>query len=180
MLVSSLPESERLFFALWPPATVLAGIGRSQTHLAGVRGRATRPGQLHLTLLFLGGVTPECRDCLVEQASAISLAPFDLELDTLGYWPRPQIVWLGSAVTPEPLQQLVNGLREGALRCGVTVEDRRFRVHLTLVRKVPRQPRLPTGAVTALRWPIREFRLMRSVPRRGGSEYTVLGAWPLR
>lgn len=177
--MSTSPESERLFFALWPPDEVRAKLAELQGSLMSFRGRATQAAQLHLTLLFLGAVAPERRSCLEAYASSMAVPPFDLILDTLGYWPRPQIVWLGNAAIPEPLRQLVNGLREGATHCGGAVEARPFRVHLTLMRKVPPRPRPPRGMVPALRWPVREFRLMRSQLRPGGSEYSVVRAWPL-
>jgi len=140
-------------------------------------GRRVRAENLHCTLVFLGAVGAAQRLCLEDAASRIQAEPFSLTLDRLGYFRRPQVAWLGCTATPAALQALVAGLSDAAASCGFPPERRPYAVHLTVARKLRRDPgRLPLLPIT---WPVKQFVLMESVSDADGVLYRPLRFWDL-
>jgi len=171
-------ETQRLFFALWPEPALQQHLEQAAVALLPrADGRWVRQENLHCTLLFLGAVKVAQRLCLEDAASLIRAEPFTLMLDHLGYFRRPQAAWLGCTTTPDALQALVGGLRYGAMSCGFTPETRAYEVHLTVVRRLRREPgRLPLLPIT---WQVNQFALMESVSKPGGVYYRPLRFWDL-
>ena len=85
--------TQRLFFALWPPGAVCNAIDRFSRHAIRKQARRVPADKLHITLAFAGPVTAAVRDCLVDGADRIHAEPFEMQLDTVGYWPRPRVLW---------------------------------------------------------------------------------------
>ncbi len=177
-VVQERPERWRLFFALWPEEGVsrhLASLGR---HLASAyAGRLLPVENLHLTLAFLGSVDAAGRACAEQAAAQVNAGRFELVLDQVGWWRRPQVLWVGTDVVPEALLELVAGLRRRLQGCPVQRDDRPYQVHLTLMRKVRHGP-VPYS-IEPLHWPVKRFALVSSDTLPGGSEYTVLRSWDL-
>lgn len=166
---------QRLFFALWPEPALqrrFYDAGRELLH-ANV-GRRLPPENLHLTLVFLGAVTAEQRDCLLA-AAAVRAAPFTLRFDISGYWKRPQLLWVGCRESPASLRSLVDALKEIAAGCGFTPEARPYVPHLTLVRKL-RRPLRP-AAPEAIDWAVEGFALVESRTDAAGARYVPIATW---
>ncbi len=167
---------QRLFFALWPDD----GLREALTPLLKLKrecdGRGMQPGNLHITLNFLGSIDADTRDCMELAAADIALPPFELTLDHFGYWPRPKVMWLGCRETPEPLAQLAEELNRAGEACGLQPENRPYHPHLTLLRKAKRAPQSPAPE---LLWQVNEFVLVESVSVPKGVEYRVVRRWPL-
>lgn len=108
---------------------------RIQQKVCGQNGRLHYPQDLHMTLVFLGRVTPEQLPCVIQAADAVVGKSFTLELDRNGYWKRPQILWCGPKQIPEQLSQLVQDLQQGLCTCGFQPEQRVYSPHVTLARK---------------------------------------------
>ena len=169
-------DRQRLFFALWPDESLRDAIAPLLTLHRECGGRPHPPTNLHVTLNFPGMVDGETRDCLERAAGEICAPPFELTLDHFGYWPKPEVMWLGCSAVPSPLAQLVERLN-GAMRdCGLIPESRLYRPHLTLLRKARQSPQ---GEPPAFHWQAREFVLVESVSTPTGVEYRVLRRWPL-
>ena len=135
----------RLFFALWPPPETAQALARWALAL---KGRPTAAEKIHLTLAFLG----EADAAAAEAAGRAASAPaFDLPIETAGYWRHNRIVWAGPTETPLLLQNLSNSLK---------TESRPFAAHVTLLRQAP--PPGPLPPLPAVRWPVREFALVKS------------------
>ena len=171
------PEpTRRLFFALWPDAVVRAS-------LAGVSGKRLRrvkrvpPANLHLTLVFVGPVTPPVQHCLEAEAGRIISPAFDLTVDHAGHWPRPRISWIGPTRIPAGLWTLVTGLRQAMTACGLEPETRPYQPHVTLARKT--QPTAVAGEFEPIHWSIRQFSLVESVTAPDGVRYLPPRSWVL-
>lgn len=102
-------------------------------------GNFTRPENLHLTLAFLGEISPEriplLREILKDTASKAHT--FSLSFDRLGNLPgrgREKLWYLGCDATPE-LNLLVQTLHRHLLKSGFSLEDREFLPHVTLGRR---------------------------------------------
>lgn len=132
----------RLFLGIeLPPAwrRVLAQ-GTDALQRAGVRGKFTLPDNYHLTLVFLGETQRQrAAEAALRQAGG---SPFPLRSASPGCFPRKggDIWWLG--VNPAPGLLAVQRRLEKALRAsGFSPEERPYRPHITLARKV----RSPAG-----------------------------------
>lgn len=169
--------SRRIFFGLWPDDSVRLRLAALQRRLiaSGCPGRAVRSGGLHLTLAFVGDVTPEMLACCRESAGAVAGTPFPLRLDTLGSFPRTRIAWVGPATVPDALSDLARRLNSTlASNCGFTPEDRPYRPHITLLRDGCHPHTV--GPINTIEWPVTRFCLFESRP---GVPYEILREYPL-
>ena len=174
-----MPEqrTQKLFFALWPDQSVREELLRIGQELPTHGGRASHPADLHLTLVFLGPVTAEQYPCVVQAAGAVRGMPFKLNVDRVGYWSRPRILWCAPAETPEPLRKLVADLQRKLLHCGFKPEKRPYSPHVTLARKArPVEFQLLSESLS---WSAREFVLVASEPAGKPPLYRVLERWSL-
>ncbi len=169
-------DKQRLFFALWPDETVRAGLAAALPQA--LDGRPVRRDNLHLTLVFLGNVDKETHACVEQAASGVVCQSFELAFDVAGYFPRSQVVWIAPTQSPAALGTLVKELREALVPCGLALDPRPYRPHLTLARKVHRRPAL--AAITPIAWPVTAFSLVESRSQPGGVCYVPLQSWKLR
>lgn len=144
-----------------------------------VRGRPVPTDNLHITLVFLGDIDTDQQACVERMATGaveeLACPPFELMLDHLGHWSRSRVLWLGPAETPEPLVRLADRLADGVRQCGLSVDARPYRAHLTMMRKVSRAPKqLP---IEPLSWSVDGFVLVRSVPVPQGGCYEIVREW---
>lgn len=170
---------QRLFFALWPDEEVRGQLAIYPPRLRGCGGRVVAVDNLHITLAFLGSVDEATRCCLEEAADAIQLPPFTLELDQLGFWRRPHVVWLGAEKTPESLLDLAELLKKAMIGCDLEPDERPFQAHMTLMRKA-RRPPAAEDPVQPFSWHIRDFALVLSETLPEGVRYRVLRRWGLK
>jgi 2'-5' RNA ligase len=169
---------ERLFFALWPSDDVRQAIRHScKFSLRHSGGRPVALENWHITLAFLGSVDAEQRACVEHMASVIHLPDLELQLDHIGHWARPRVLWLGAQETPDELTELANRLIVGSRDCGLSLDKRPFKAHLTLKRKVKEPP--PPCEVKPVAWPVKSFALVRSNTLPEGVQYEVVRDWPL-
>lgn len=133
---------------------------------------------LHITLAFLGSVDADIQGCLEQRLDAIDASPFTLRMDELGFWRRPQVVWLGASETPGELAELVVGVKQAMLACGLEPDSRPFQTHLTLMRKARHRP--DDNSPPRMNWPVHDFVLVASDTLPEGARYTVLHRWPLK
>ncbi|PKM46091.1 MAG: RNA 2',3'-cyclic phosphodiesterase [Gammaproteobacteria bacterium HGW-Gammaproteobacteria-1] len=169
--------AERLFFALWPDEAqqrTLYKLGRS---IAPPGGKPMAAQNLHITLAFLGTIDADKRNCMEKAADAIQLPSFELVLDSAGYWPRPQVVWLGCSAVPEPLLALAARLNGAMAACGLAAETRPYSPHLTVLRKARQGPRQLD--MDTVHWPVGDFVLVQSLTLPEGAQYQVVRRWPL-
>ena len=171
-------RNRRLFFALWPDPPTREGFAAVVGQLAGLAGgRPQRPDQLHVTLAFLGSVPESRLSDVLEAGRQSSGRPFEIVFDAVDHWPRPRVLCLTARRAPDELIGLVASLNLALAARGFATEERPFRAHLTLARKVPRRP--PETAIEPLLWRATELSLVESITDPAGARYEPLTHWPL-
>jgi 2'-5' RNA ligase len=139
----------RLFVALALPESVRDSLAGLIVGLPGVRW--VPPANYHLTLRFIGEVTPQQAEEVDLALAAIRARPFDLALAGLGVFERQGRVHSLHAVaerTPA-LQHLQAKVETAVQRAGLAPERRRFAPHVTLARTDSAPPGKLAGFVQA-------------------------------
>ena len=173
----------RLFFALWPVDRHRAALAESAAPVvARVAGRAVPPGNLHVTLAFLGSVPAKTFVDLVGVGGQGSWPAVRFDFTRLEYWARPKVLVAMPAEVPAAGQALVERLWQGVAPLGFTRELRPWRPHLTLVRGVQQLP--PTDLALTPVPPVADepawrLALVDSAAHPEGPRYKALADWPL-
>lgn len=137
-----------------------------------------RRDSLHLTLAFIGAVSPGQLAVLRDIACKIQGEAFDLEIDRIGCWPHNRIVWAGCSRVPSRQRRLSNTLVSALQQAGFVLDKRPFTPHVTLARKA-RCDNLPE-LMQPIPWRVSEFVLVESSLLSSGANYRVLDRWPLQ
>ena len=167
----------RLFFALWPDATVRASVARWAATQDLARARRTPPANFHLTLRFLGPVDADVRRRLLRWQAPTDIGPFDIVLDRPGWWRRSRVAWLGPRSVPGSLQCLHAALSVLDVGPGPIAGYGDFRPHVTLARQVDDEPVF--GETPSLTWQVTDFVLVESHPGPRGPRYEIASRWSL-
>lgn len=178
----------RLFIALHPAPDLLRRLEKAQQILlyASGGGRFPQPGDLHLTLAFLGeqpeARVPELLEAM--SAAAESMDGFGLPsvaIAGVGAMPGAKgELWAAECAPDAALSELARRLGSELARRGFPVEKRRFRPHFTLGRGI--HPLTDAAGacgamMDALRGPASAahgFSLVQSVLRPSGPAYYEL------
>lgn len=168
--------SQRLFFALWPPAAVRAALQAALTHLSPLPGRAAHQADWHLTLAFIGDCDAARRDCLLGAAATVQAPGLSLRLDQAGAFAAARVAFAGCSQPPPALAGLVARLHAALVACGWQPEARPFVPHVTLARRGAPWPDAPLPPVD---WPVRDFVLAARRPAPATPRYAILRRWPL-
>jgi len=187
MTASSTPRvtnvtTRRLFFALWPDDDTRQLIRNNLKKVIQHGGGKRVPEEnLHLTLSYLGSVDEATQRCIEQFADTLDFESCFLEFDSLGYWPRPKILYLGCSDKgcsnkPDALSKFVYELNKGLKECGIDVDDRSFTPHITLMRKVNKSPQ--DTEIKKIPWRADHFVLVESKTLPQGAQYQVIKTWP--
>ncbi len=183
----------RAFIAFELPADVLDRVQSLQEKLKtlGLNVRWVRPGNLHLTLKFLGNIA---RTDIESVRSGLSAAigrfsPIALSLKGIGVFPgvrRPRVLWVGIAGEVQMLAELQATIEDVLAPVGIARENRKFKAHLTLGRfKGSADARKLGEAIAAFNpfstdvFEIDRLFLFQSELKPTGPEYTRLMNFPL-
>jgi 2'-5' RNA ligase len=131
----------RAFIAVEIPAEIQQKIHRETSNLRkGIDSlvRWVPPQNMHLTLKFLGDVSPNSLEFIRQmlRTEAENVPCFDLHLAGLGAFPnlkRPRVLYVGIQA-PAALDTLARGIESASRRLGYEAEERPFSAHLTLGR----------------------------------------------
>ncbi|MBI5631725.1 MAG: RNA 2',3'-cyclic phosphodiesterase [Elusimicrobia bacterium] len=183
----------RAFFAVAVEAALKEGAGRLIEELGrtGADFKWVDPGQLHLTLSFLGEVAeskvPTLAGALEEAVG--SRPAFDLVFDRWGAfesWDYPRVIWLGASQGEEELKALAEDLSKALARAHllpIGPSGREFKTHLTLGRMRSPSRLDPLKALMknppsleGLRTKVESLVLFKSELGPKGPSYTVLNS----
>lgn len=165
----------------------ISGI-QEQLRQTGERVSWTKPGNLHITLRFLGDVEEKRIDELAGLVTRVAgmRSKFSVSLNEVGAFPnlrRPRVLWIGIQEGAQELKRLAVDLENGLAKIGFPREARTFSAHLTIGR-VKARVREPFGdelrniEFQSPPFPVEEICLMRSQLHPAGAIYTPLKVGP--
>jgi 2'-5' RNA ligase len=142
--------------------------------------RWSAAAQWHITLVFVGEAEQETQRRLAGELRRICLGAVPVEIDGLGMFERVGILHAAVEVTPE-LRRLQRAVAAAAETCGIEVEERAYRPHITLARSRNREGRRTLERMRGrleqqrlrARWSADEFLLYESELSPEGSRYRV-------
>ena len=150
-------------------------------------------GNMHLTLKFLGDISPANVDMLAHMLSMeTSQHPsFEIQFGGLGVFPnpkRPRVIWIGIQA-PAALEALQRGIEAATAKLGYPAEERPFSPHLTIGRV---KQNIGSGGAQKIRIalegmkvgplgiaPVTTVHLIKSDLKPDGAVYTRLFSAPL-
>ncbi len=97
----------------------------------GVRGNFTKPENLHLTLAFIGEYSNP--DDVLDVIEEADLRPMELHFDGLEHF---RDMYFARIADSPALNSYVRRLRRGLSDAGIPFDKKKFRPHITLVRKL--------------------------------------------
>ena len=169
-------DSRRTFYALWPHATAV----RDLAALAARCAQPVHPADLHLTVVFVGAVSPMVAARLPALAAELGCPALDLEFDRIEYWPGSGAQVLLPRTVPAQLRVLHDELAGRLVAAGVlsAATGREFRPHVTLSRAGAAADY--AGLVLpAVRWRADALCVAVSHPGRDGPHYRRVLTVPL-
>lgn len=130
--------------------------------------------QLHITLSYLGELSPNKIDAIIEAIAELTFKPITLTLKDTGFF-KSGIYWLGVDENPE-LINLQNRLCHAMREIGIRLEKRRFKPHVTIARtkqiSAPIAQRIEQQSFGFhLEFSTDRFELMSSYLKSDGPEY---------
>lgn len=173
--------TRRLFFALWPEGTLRSAL--AEATLEAVRASGGQPvpeDNLHLTLLFLGGVAERRVAEVADAAHRVRMwhrgMSLEMPLDHLEHWARPRVLCALPGQPPSAAGLLAQALQDQLAAAGFSPDIKPFRPHVTVARKVTRAGSLRMRPVD---WRFNAFALIESRTLESGSVYSVVENYPL-
>ncbi len=183
----------RSFIAVDIPPSLRAKFGALQDELRRTRAdvKWTRPEGIHLTLKFLGPVSPEDLEKISSAVAPAILGwkTFRLGIHGAGSFPsdrNPRVVWIGIREGLDEVTRMQKVVDDRAAEAGFPPESRSFTPHLTLGRV--KSPKGKTDLIAAVErnrgidfgdFEVREVCLFRSDLRPTGAVYTKLKIFPM-
>lgn len=131
--------SIRLFIALNFSNEVKAQINEkiSKVESNSIQGKFVNEEHMHLTVEFLGEIQNNRVNLIKEIMDKLEFSPFTLSLTKVGYFKRPEgnIYWL-RLKDNDTLLNIQQKLHQSLIDNGFELEDRKYKPHITLGRKV--------------------------------------------
>ncbi len=185
-------EQIRSFIAIELPEEVKLGLHRLQCELRSPQHTFVKwvaPEGIHLTLKFLGNITPQKIAGITEVMKQASdgISPFQLQVTEIGAFPnlrQPRVLWIGIKGDVDKLATLQKRIDLGLASLGFAKETRAFTPHLTLARLregVPPRDCRGFGELVSktpievnYKFTVTSLSLMKSQLQPGGAVYSRL------
>jgi 2'-5' RNA ligase len=135
-----MPESIRGFLSFDIESdTVLNRLATSQNFLVqtGADVKLVEPQNIHITVRFLGNITPALVEKIFEEMKKVQFEPFIVQIKGLGAFPNTQysrVVWAGITTGADQLKSVFSQLEPRLRSLGFTPDNRGFSPHLTIAR----------------------------------------------
>ncbi|MEW1691311.1 RNA 2',3'-cyclic phosphodiesterase [Streptomyces sp. NPDC091265] len=182
------PATVRVFIALAPPDRAKEELARVLRPAYGTHDhmRWNRIQDWHITLAFLGELPAETVPLLRPPLASLAAAhpPPHLALRGSGTFDE-RVLWSGIDGDLDELHALASDVRSAVKSCGVALEDRPLRPHLTLARARRGDRTSATEIASGFAefagrpWPAERLHLVGSNAGREPIRYRDITAWPL-
>lgn len=135
-----MPEPIRSFIAFEiNNQSVLQRFTDAQNQLTktGADLKPVAPQNIHITMRFLGDISPNMVDTIHESMKKVSFSAFDCEVRGLGAFPDvryPRVVWAGIRKGANDLRSVFEQLEPDLRQLGFPADSKGFSPHLTLAR----------------------------------------------
>jgi len=168
---------KRLFLALWPNYAIRNQIDKiiQSINFAGLK--KVKFNNLHVTLVFLGKVDADTELIIRQRMGNIHTQDFTIRFDQFAFWKKPKVLCLTAQQCDLQLFILVEAIKRELEQCGVVCEERPYKPHITLGRKVAEQLDID---ISVIDWQAHSFCLVESLSSIGGVQYKVLQRWEFR
>jgi 2'-5' RNA ligase len=133
-------ESIRSFIAFdMENDTVLNRIAAAQKLLVqtGADLKPVDPRNIHVTIRFLGNITPATAEKIHEEMNKTQFTPFTAHISGIGAFPNPhspRVVWAGITEGADQLRSVFSQLEPRLQGLGFTPDPKGFSPHLTIAR----------------------------------------------
>ena len=167
----------RTFISIEIPEEIKDEIVKIQKHLPEFEGKSIEKENLHLTLKFLGEISPDLVNNVKASLSYIKFKPLKLELKSIGtfsYQNNPRIVWLKIEGTHDLQRKIDTALSS------LFPREERFMSHLTIARikyvnnKEEFEEKIEKIQPAPLAWTGNSFMLIESQLTKQGPIYRAL------
>jgi len=120
-------------------AEVLRNLSTVQNMLVetGAGLRIVKPENIHMTLRFLGDISPSQVDAIHGEMEKVDFAPFNVEIKGLGAFPNLRhisVIWAGIRSGANELRQVFYQLEPRLQGLGFKPDPKGFSPHLTIAR----------------------------------------------
>lgn len=99
--------------------------------------KLVEPENIHITVRFLGNVTPSTVERIFEEMQKVQFVPFDVKIHSVGAFPNPRyprVVWVGITQGADQLRSIFSQLEPRLRSLGFAPEPKGFSPHLTIAR----------------------------------------------
>lgn len=134
-------QSIRCFIAIEIPEPIQEQLVRIQGTLRKQISKASwvKPGNIHLTLKFLGDVDPEDIESIGKAVEGVTKHhhSFSLHIGGVGAFPnlaRPRVIWVGVKFGAERVSTLAQDINLALSTRGFSLDAKKFNPHLTIAR----------------------------------------------
>lgn len=134
-------DTVRAFVAVEISDEVRQNFAALQFDLKNTRARVkwVRPGDIHLTLAFLGDIFGSMVSGVSDAMDTIAetVTPFSYEVSGIGFFGRrrsPRVIWVGAKGNLSPLMDIQARLTASLRELKLPTDDKPFVPHLTLAR----------------------------------------------
>ena len=106
-------------------------------HKTGADLKLVQPENIHITMRFLGNISPGIVDLIHEAMKKVAFVPFDVDIRGLGAFPNlghVNVIWAGIGKGSDDLRNIFDQLEPRLRGLGFTPDTKGFSPHLTLVR----------------------------------------------
>jgi 2'-5' RNA ligase len=99
--------------------------------------KLVKPQNIHITMRFLGNISPSMVNSIHEKMKTLSFTSFDVEIKGLGAFPKliyARVVWAGIRKGADELANIFNQLEPRLRGLGFRPDSKGFSPHLTIAR----------------------------------------------
>jgi 2'-5' RNA ligase len=103
----------------------------------GAHLKLVKPENIHITVRFLGNITPNTVENIFEEMKKVQFAPSDVKIHGIGAFPHlryPRVLWTGITEGADQLRNIFNQLEPRLRGLGLAPDIRGFSPHLTIAR----------------------------------------------